>query len=306
MSNDAPPPDRPLLGIGMRIISATGFALMAALLKAASARGAGTIEMLFYRSVGALPLVILWAAFGPGIASLRTRRPGAHLTRSAIGLTTMFFTFGALSLLPLGEATTITYTAPVFSTILSAAVLHEAIGPRRWAAVALGFAGMLIVVQPGGGAGLAPLGVAMALTAALGQSAVMITLRQIGKTETTAAIVFWFTTFCSIVGAAFLPFFGHMHDPATFALLIGGGLFGGIAQIAMTSSLRYAPVSVVTPFDYLQIIWATAIGWLVFASPQSAGALAGAGLIAASGIYTAYREGRHGQVPKQALAPPEG
>ncbi len=134
----------------------------------------------------------------------------------------------------------------------------------------------------------------MALAAALGQSAVMITLRQIGKTEATDAIVFWFTTFCSIVGAAFLPIYGHMHAAVAFALLFGGGLFGGIAQIAMTNSLRHAPVSVVTPLDYLQIIWATLIGWIVFASPQSPLALGGAALIAASGIYTAYREGRGG------------
>lgn len=300
------PADRPMLGMGMRIVSATCFALMAALLKAASQHGAGTLEMLFYRSAGALPLVFLWAAFGPGLRSLGTQRPAAHLTRSVIGLTTMFFTFGALSLLPLGEATTITYTAPVFSTILSAVLLHEAIGARRWAAVVTGFLGMLLVVQPGGGNGLSPVGVAMALAAALGQSAVMITLRQIGKTEATSAIVFWFTVFCSAVGAIFLPFFGHVHDATTFVLLIGGGLFGGIAQITMTSSLRYAPVSAVVPFDYLQIIWATAIGWAIFASPASATTLAGAALITASGVYTAYREGRRGQEPKQAFAPPEG
>lgn len=289
----------------MRILSATCFALMAAFLKAASERGADTMEMLFYRSFAALPLVFLWAALGPGTASLRTNRPIAHLTRSGIGVTTMFLTFGALSYLPLGEATTITYSAPVFSTILSGVVLREAIGGRRWGAVVAGFSGMLLVVQPGGG-GLSPAGVAMAISAALGQSGVMITLRQIGKTEATSAIVFWFTVFCSAVGGLFMPVFGHMHDPITFAFLIGGGLFGGIAQITMTSSLRFAPVSVVVPFDYLQIIWATAISWIVFASPPSATTLGGAALIAASGIYTAYREGRRGQQPKQALAPPEG
>ena len=302
----APPADRLLLGMGLRIVAATSFAVMAALLKAASGRGADTIEMIFYRSVGALPLVLAWAALGPGLRSLATRRPLAHLTRSVIGTTTMFFTFGALSLLPLGEATTITYTAPVLSTILSAVLLREAIGVRRWAAVALGFAGMLLIVRPGSGGSLAPLGVALAIMAALGQSAVMITLRQIGKTEATAATVFWFTIFGALVGGSLLPFFGHSHDATTYALLIGGGLCGGIGQISMTGSLRYAPVSVVVPFDYLQILWAIFIGWLVFASPPAGTALAGAALIAAGGIYTAYRERRMGEDPKQALAPPEG
>ncbi|MDO6412772.1 DMT family transporter [Sphingomonas sp. BIUV-7] len=306
MNAPALPVDRPLLGMGLRTVSSTSFAFMAAFLKAASERGADTMEMLFYRSVCALPLVLAWAAFGPGLASLRTRRPMAHLTRSVIGLSTMVFTFGALSRLPLGEATTITYTAPVFSTILSAIVLHEAIGGRRWAAVAIGFVGMLLVVRPGGGGGLAPVGVAMAVMAAFGQSAVMITLRQIGKTEHTAAIVFWFTSFGTLVGGALLPIFGHTHDATTYALLIGAGLCGGVGQIGLTSSLRFAPVSVVVPFDYLQIIWATFIGWVIFASPPASLTLAGAALITASGIYTAYRESRQGQQPKQALAPPEG
>ncbi|PZU08283.1 DMT family transporter [Sphingomonas sp.] len=305
MSAAALPPDRPLLGMGLRIVSATCFAFMAALLKGASGRGADTVEMMFYRSIGALPIVFLWTLAGPGLDHLATRRPIAHLTRSIIGTISMFCTFGALSLLPLGEATTITYTAPIFATLFSAALLHERIGPHRWVAVAIGFAGMMLVVRPGG-AGFAPLGVALAIAAALATSAVMITLRQIGKTEHTAAIVFWFTTFGAVVGGALLPIFGHIHDPITYALLIGGGLCGGAAQISMTSSLRYAPVSSVVPFDYLQILWATLIGWMIFASPPTGSALCGAALIAASGIYTAYREHRKGQEPKQALATAEG
>lgn len=305
MSHAFSAPDRPLLGMGLRIVGATGFAIMAALLKAASERGAATVELLFYRSAGALPLVFLWAAAGPGLASLRTRRPAAHLTRSAIGLATMFFTFGALSLLPLGEATTITYTAPIFSTILSALILHERIGAYRWGAVIVGFAGMMLVVRPGG-SDLPLLGVALAIASAFGNSAVMITLRQIGKTETTAAIVFWFTCGCTLVCAMLLPIFGHIHDATTYALLLGAGLFGGVAQISMTGSLRFAPVSVVVPLDYLQIIWATIFGWIIFASPPVAWTLAGAALIAGSGIYTAYREGRRGQEPAQGRAPPEG
>ncbi|HWI86789.1 MAG TPA: EamA/RhaT family transporter, partial [Sphingomonas sp.] len=102
------PIDRRLLGIAMRVVSASAFASMAALLKATSDRGVTTPEMIFYRNAWALVVIALWISWGPGWAAVKTRAPLAHLTRSAIGLVSMFFTFLALALLPLGEATTLT------------------------------------------------------------------------------------------------------------------------------------------------------------------------------------------------------
>lgn len=298
-------PDRYQRGIALRIASATAFAGMAALLKHASGQGVSTPEMIFWRNVWALLVVSIWLTIGPGWAAVRTRQPLAHLARSILGLVSMLLTFGALALLPLGEATTLTYAAPILATILSGLVLKEAIGPRRWAAVAVGFAGVVLVARPGHGSALPLTGVAMGLAAAVGQSAVMITLRQIGRTERTVAIVFWFSAFAAAAGAAMLPFFGHRHDAATLALLGIAGTLGGFGQLMMTASLRFAPVSAVVPFDYVQIVWATLIGWAAFDSPPTALMLAGAALIAGSGIYTASRERRGGEASR-ALAPPEG
>ena len=296
-----PPPERRLAGIALRSGGTISFAFMAALLKAASDRGVSTPEMIFYRNTGALPVVVTWILLGPGFGAVRTRRPLSHLTRSCVGLVSMFLTFGALALLPLGEATTLTYSAPLLATILSGLVLGEEIGPRRWAAVAIGFAGMLLVVQPGGGGHLPAAGLAVGVLAAIGQAAVMITLRTIGRTEGTAAIVFWFTLGTASAGATILPIFGHAHDPLTYAILFGAGLFGGAGQLGMTASLRFAPVSVVVPFDYLQIVCAMLIGWVAFADAPVASTIAGALLIAASGIYTAYREGRRGKTADEAV-----
>lgn len=302
--NPAPPPERPLAGILLRAASATAFAGMAALLKASSERGVAAPEMIFYRNGWALVVVGSWIALGPGWGAIRTAKPLAHVTRSSIGLVSMLLTFGALALLPLGEATTLTYAAPLIATILSGLVLGEEIGRRRWLAVAVGFAGVALVAQPGGTT-LPMTGVAVGIAAALGQSAVMITVKQISRTENTAAIVFWFSTFTTIAGAAMLPFFGRWHDPATMALLAGAGLLGGFAQLAMTASLRFAPVSVVVPFDYLQIVWATLIGWLAFGSPPTPLMVAGAALVAGSGLYTAYRERARGREPNEARQMPE-
>lgn len=297
------PPERRLLGIALRATSATTFALMSALLKGASTRGVATTEMIFYRNAWALIVVGIWVSLGPGWSAIRTRAPLAHLTRSTIGLISMLLTFGALALLPLGEATTLTYAAPILATLLSGLLLAEKIGPRRWSAVALGFIGVLLVARPGDG--VTPLGLLVGIAAAIGQAAVMITVRQISRTEQTAAIVFWFTIFTMVAGAAMLPFFGRSHDLVTYAMLACAGLLGGVAQLSMTASLRFAPVSVVVPLDYLQIVWGILIGWFVFLAPPTPLMLAGAALIAASGIYTAYRERKRGIEPAEARVMPE-
>jgi drug/metabolite transporter (DMT)-like permease len=297
------PPERRLLGIALRATSATSFGLMSALLKGASTRGVATPEMIFYRNAWALIVVTAWISLGPGWSAVKTRAPLAHVTRSSLGLISMLLTFGALALLPLGEATTLTYAAPILATLLSGLILAEKIGLRRWSAVAVGFVGVLLVARPG--AGVTALGLAVGIAAAVGQAAVMITVRQISRTEPTAAIVFWFTIFTMVAGAAMLPFFGRSHELLTYAMLAGAGLLGGVGQLSMTASLRFAPVSVVVPLDYLQIVWGIAIGWLVFLTPATPLMLAGATLIAGSGIYTAYRERKRGLVPAEARVMPE-
>lgn len=299
------PAENRLLGVAMRCISATCFAAMAGLLKAAGAHGANAGEFVFYRSVGALPVVAVWVMLSGGPTVLATKRPSAHLTRSVIGFVSMVLTLTALSMLPIAQATTLTYSAPIIATILSALLLREAIGARRWAAVVAGFIGVLTITDPWG-ARIPLVGLCVGLAASIGQAAVMITLRQIGKSESPVAIVFWFTLFTSVLSAPSLLFFGQSHDLVTYALLFGAGLSAGFGQITMTNSLRFAPVAVVVPFDYLQILWAVLIGWFLLGTPPTSAILIGAAIIAGSGIYTAYRESRRGKEPSQALAPPEG
>lgn len=299
----AAPPERRLLGMALRATAATAFGMMAALLKGTSGRGVAAPEMIFYRNAWALVVVALWISTGPGWSAIRTRAPLAHLTRSSIGLVSMLFTFGAIALLPLGEATTLTYAAPILATLLSGLLLAEKIGTRRWMAVMVGFLGVILVARPG--SGISPIGLLVGVLAALTQSAVMITVRQISRTEHVAAIVFWFTIFTTTAGAAMLPFFGHSHDARTYLMLAGAGLFGGVGQLTMTASLRFAPVSVVVPLDYLQIVWSILIGWLVFLTPPTPLMIAGATLIAGSGIYTALREHARGRIPPEAQAMPD-
>jgi drug/metabolite transporter (DMT)-like permease len=277
----APRAEKRLLAIGLRLGAVSFLAIASAVLKLASEYGVNAAEMVFYRSAFGLPLVLLWVMLSPGLPALRTERPQAHLLRATLGVGSMLLSFQALVLLPLAEATTILFAAPVFATILSVLVLKEVVGRRRWSAVALGFAGVIVVMQPGSGT-LPLLGVLVALAAAAGQAAVTITLRQISRSESTAAIVFWFTTLATLAGLVALPWIWAPHEPAAWGLLVLSGLAGASGQLMMTESLRHAPISVITPVDYVQILWAVAFGWLLFADPLAPTTLAGGALVASA------------------------
>lgn len=262
---------------------------MFAIVKLADACGVTLFESLFYRQALALPLVLGVVAAGPGLASVKTRRPWAHVWRTLLGMTGMALNFMTFTLLPIAEATVILFTVPIFATILSALVLKEKVGRHRWSAVILGFLGVLIVVQPEGST-IPPAGVAIGLVAATVVSAINITLRQIGQTESATTTVFWFTLLSAVPFGALVPILGKPHDAGVFGLLLALGLMGGLAQLASTASLRLAPVAVVLPMDYSSLIWSALIGWLVFATPPTPHLWLGAPLIIASGIYIVYRE----------------
>jgi drug/metabolite transporter (DMT)-like permease len=291
--------DQILTGILCRLGMGASFSTMGALLKLASTHGLNAPELVFYRSLFSLPVVLAWTLSQESLASLRPKRPLAHVWRSGLGLLSMGLTFQALILLPLADATAINFTAPIFATILSFLILHEDVGVLRWAAVVVGFVGVLVVSRPGGSS-LPVAGVAIALVAAVSQGAVTTTLRHLQRTENIAAIVFWFAIAGTVVGGLMMPVFGHWHGLNALLLVFGGGLAGGLGQLFMTSSLR-APVAVVTPFDYLQILAATLYGWLLFSDLPTQHTIVGATLIAASGLYTAWRE--HRRRVRQAAAP---
>jgi drug/metabolite transporter (DMT)-like permease len=293
MSSARPRQNR-LLGIALRICAIACFALMAALIKLGHGGGVSTVELVFYRSIFGLPPLLAWIVATRNFGAWRTKRPLAHIWRGSIGLTAMALGFAALGYLPLAEATTISFAAPLFAVILSALFLNEKIGAHRWSAVAAGFAGVVIVMQPQG-SHLPPAGLALALLGALATSVAAITIRQVGRTEGTQTIVLWFGLLTASAAGLLMPFYGQLHSGRVWLILAALGMVGGTGQIFLTASLRYAPVSVVVPFDYLQLLWAVLLGWLIFASHPPATTWAGAAVIIASGLYTLYREHRLGR-----------
>ena len=288
---DRPTEQRPLAGIALRLLTALLLAVMFALVKLAASRGVNLIESLFYRQIGSALCAIGLVSAGPGFASLRTRRVGAHVGRMALGVTAMALNFLAMIMLPLAEATAIGFTVPIFSAVLAALLLGEQTGPWRWGAVAAGFVGVLLIVQPGSG-GVELGGAAVALVAALLTASVTVVIRRLGATEKASTTVFWFA-FSSLAPLGLLMFaFAQMHDPQTWAILGGLAAAGGLAQLTLTQSLRLAPVALVMPMDYTSLLWATLLGAWLFSEMPASSIWVGAPLIVASGLLILWREHR--------------
>ncbi len=283
--------DRALLALGLRLGAAAFLSLMSAMVRLADARGVSFVETLFYRNLFALPLLFGWVVLGPGVASLQTARPGAHVSRGAVGLLGMTLWFTAYRLLPLAEATTIGFTVPMFATIAAVLVLRERVGVHRWGAVAVGFIGILIIAKPGAVA-VPVLGALAGLGSAVMTSVVSILIRQLSRTEQATTIAFWFAAFGAGVTVVFMPFAARGHDAATWGILLILGFSGAAGQLALTASLRFAAVSTVVAMDYSSLIWATLLGWLLFAQWPSSATWFGAPLVIGSGLYIAWREHR--------------
>lgn len=278
-------------GIAFMVLSVGLFAVMDGLVKWLGA-GYPTMQIVFFRSLFAfVPLAVFVFRDGIGPA-LRVRDPLGHALRCAIGIVAMTVFFYAYANMPLADVIALAFAAPVFVTALSAPLLGERVGPRRWSAVLVGFGGVLIMVQPGSGlfdplAGLVLFGTVFYALA-------MIMVRKLARTESNTSIVFYFTLACTLLAAGFLPFQWVTPGWIDLALLIAVGLIGGLAQITMTVAFRHADVAVIMPFEYSAMIWAVAIGYFIWGELPGLNIWIGVAVVMASGLYIVYRESNLG------------
>jgi drug/metabolite transporter (DMT)-like permease len=294
---------KPLLGIALKILSALAFTLMAAVVKALSVRYP-VGQLIFCRSFFALiPLMIWLGTQGPILANIKTLRFGSHVRRGLIGATGMLCGFISLRTLPLPDAVAIGYAAPLLAVVLAALVLKETVRIYRWSAVAVGFIGVLIMLSPhlnpgtlaaitSGGAAT---GAAFGLAGAFCSAWAMTEVRRLTRSETTGAIVFYFTVLTSVIGLVTIVF-GWV-PPLSLgdaALMVLMGILGGIGQILLTSSYRHGDASLVAPFEYTSMIWAVALGWVMFGDVPQEVVLLGAAVVIAAGIFVIWREHQRG------------
>ena len=280
---------RPVLALGLRLIAALCIATMFMLGKLAHEHSVALPEIMFWRQFIALPILLGYLLTTRGLATLKTSRIRSHSLRGVVGMAGMFANFAAASLLPLTESTMLNFTAPLFAVIIAAAVLHDKVGRWRWTAVAFGFAGVLVITQPGH-SHLPLLGAIAGLVSALFNATISFQIRDLGRTESPVTIVFYFALFGTALTAPLLPFFFHPHSAQVWFLLVSVGVMGTIGQLFMTAALRLGPVASVIIMDYSQIIWATLYGWLIWQNLPSQSTWLGMPLIITAGFVIAWRE----------------
>ena len=305
-----------LRGVALKVAATFVFAVMSALVKLSAARFPVS-EIVMFRSLFALVVLIVWLrGRGEFPEALATQRPLGHIGRSLAGTGGMYSSFLALSLLPLADATAFTFVAPLMVVPLAALLLREAVRPYRWAAVAAGFFGVTIMLSDHLGAASATraLGSAVALGGAGFAAVAMIQTRRLTRSEPTGAIVFYFSSVTTslaalaLVAGALWPqadwigtqrfVIPSLHEALALAAI---GTCGGIGQILMTHSYRYADASVIAAFDYVAMIWASLLGYALFGETPTSRVVLGAGVVAAAGVYVVWRVGRIGRA--EATAP---
>jgi drug/metabolite transporter (DMT)-like permease len=315
--------NRPGLAIALKLCAVFLFMVMAAIIKAISDQ-VPPGQAVFFRSFFALPVIVIWLwQRGQLRQGLIPSNLVGHLWRGIFGTTAMGLTFAGLGLLPLPEVTAIGYATPMFTVILAAIFLDERIRLIRLSAVALGLFGVLIVIAPRLSVGAevvstaASIGAFMVLIASILRAMVQIHVRRLVKTDHTAAIVFYFSVTASCIALLSAPI-GLVVDHPSFVwvwpehwviqLLISAGIIGGIAQIMVTASYRFGGASMLAPFDYASMIFATLIGYVAFNELPTGPIVLGSALVITGGVLIIWRERQLGldRSKSKPNVPPQG
>ncbi|WYX24905.1 DMT family transporter [Achromobacter xylosoxidans] len=253
--------------IAYKVASAALIAAMYGLIKTLSA-AYPVGEIVFARSFFALA-PILWQLHRlQRWSALRTRRPAAHALRSIFGLASLFLGFSAVSMLPLSTATALTYTAPLFVALFAMVCLREPVSLRRWTSLLLGFGGVVLVVDPDLSGGL-PLGALLALFAALSGAAALVSIRSLASSEDSTVIAFYFSVTGAVIAAVSMVWAFAMPSPRDLLILVLVGLLGGVAQLLLTYAYHQAPASIIAPWEYATLIFASLIGYVVWGMPPA-------------------------------------
>ena len=249
------------------------------------------IEIAFYRNlIACMPFLFMVFVLGKRDILVIQSKPAAIGVRAVVGAISLITTFAAYSLMPMAETTVLLFTASLFIPVLGVIFLHEKVGPYRWAAVAIGFIGVVIMTSPAGSVN--GLGVTVALIAALMHATLQIILRYLGKFERPETVAFYFLVIGTLVTALPLPFVAVIPTVAELPLLLGLGLSGAAAQWLLSVAFRNAPAAIVTVFNYSGIVWATFFGWLIWNDWPLPAVLAGAAVVIASNGLVIWRESR--------------
>ena len=257
-------------------------------------------EVMFFRSF--VSLVACAAVILPftGIAVFATRRPRDHIARGLSQSISQTCTVIAFWLMPLAGAIAIVFSAPLFAALLSIVFLKERAGPARWTALLAGFFGVLVVTNPGWDS--VTVGALFALANAVMYGSVTVAVRGMTKTESTSTLLMWQMLTIAICHSFLLLFGFRWPTAADAAIFVLGGVVWAAGQYLWTQALLLAPTAAVAPFYYLLLVWAMAIGYLVWGEVPSIGLLVGSGIVVASGLFLLWHEAQRRPQAQPAAA----
>jgi drug/metabolite transporter (DMT)-like permease len=253
------------------------------------------IEIAFWRNlIATVPFLVMVFCFGRRDILVLRAKPALVGIRSVIGTLSLVTTFTAFSMMPMADTTVLLFTSTLFIPVLGVIFLKESVGPYRWSAVVIGFAGVYVMAQPSGE--VYALGVLVALGAALLHATLQIIVRYLGPYERPETISFYFFVIGTFLTAVPLPFIAVRPTLAEVPLLFGVGLSGAAAQWLISLAFRNARAAVVTVFNYTGIVWATLFGWMIWNEFPTRTVLTGAAVVIASNALVIWRESRLGRI----------
>ena len=289
-----PHPEHVVLGMSAAVGAFFMFTVMNMFAKLLSTNHS-VIEIAFYRNlIACIPFLIMIFAFGRREILIIRSKPSLVGIRATLGTLSLITTFFAYSLMPMADTTALMFTASLFIPVLGVIFLKESVGPYRWAAVAMGFIGVVVMAHPSGD--VYTLGIAVALLATLMHATLQIILRYLARFESPETISFYFFVIGVFLTALPLPFIAVRPTLGEVPLLIGVGLSGAGAQWLLSVAFRNAKAAVVTVFNYSSIVWATLFGWMIWGEWPLPTVMAGAAIVIASNILMIWRESRLGRV----------
>jgi len=270
------------------IASGIGFTFMAIAIKVLGHR-LDSFQIAFFRClIGFIAILPLVGAYG--IDVLQTRSLKIHALRGLFGLIAMFASYYAIARIPLASYTALSFTKPLFSTILAVIVLHEIVRWRRWSATAVGFIGVLVMVRPG--AETFNAAALFALADSLSIAFLVTLIKRLPPGETPLGMMFYFGVFSTIAALPPALFVWQWPTAEEWALLVVIGILGALSQSFWIRAYRAGEASLVAPFDYLRLLFAGIAGYLAFAETIDLWTLLGAAIIVISTVYIARREAR--------------
>lgn len=262
------------------------FAFLSATVKHLSGEMHG-FAITFWRNLFGFVFMIPWL-WRHGLGSLRTGRFGTYLFRSGLSVISMMCGFTALAYMPIANATSLSFTAPLFATILAALILKERVRLRRWTATLLGFAGVMIVLQPGStGIGLGEL---LVIVSAFLAATVSVIVKTLSRSESSQAIVTYMVLLATPLALGPALFYWTWPSLAAWPYVVALGLFGTLGHLCWTRAFALADASAVVPYDYSRLIFATGLGIAWFGERPDHWFWVGSAVIIAAGLYIAQRE----------------